>query len=807
MSMTRPSFANLVRLTTCAVALCCAQTAWTQTCSAPGKDGPASISGVINSYYQPTPDATFGSGSSVIGLSNQTGSAIPIGPGDMVLVIQMQCENIDTTNTSNYGAGNGTGSGYTDPATGCAAGRYEYVRAGPGTSNTSLDLSSTPLVNTYISDPITTANRRTFQIVRVPQYSSVSLAGSVTAAPWNGGAGGVIVIDVAGNLNLNNSVIDVSGRGFRGAGGAVWNGTAATASNYVVPTDIAQNVSNMKGEGIAGTPRLVYDAATNAVVDLGATWGGYANGSQGRGAPGNAGGGGNNFDGSRDNGGGGGGGNGGVGGFGAYGWKGAGWAGTFTTADFDLRGIGGASFAQAATNRLVMGGGGGAGGNNNSAAVTSSGGAGGGIVLVRTGSTSGNGTINAAGSAGQTQTQNDSGGGGGAGGSVVFISASGAVGGLTVNAGGGVGGNGFAGGADAHAGGGGGGGGVVATSGAATINTVGAANGVTNAGSAPVNGTSNGATPGANGTGATSIAGQPTGTAGGGACAPQLTVAKSTTTPLISVPAGTTATYRIVVSNANAAGAAYGVAVTDVLPPPFTLQSVAASATVTFVGTGTSGPNPTTANTSGNQQTATFGVAGTGNNPTTPSFTIFPGGIVTLTFVVNLNTATPGTFQNTATVAFTDPTRTTGGAAIDNATTVNPVVSPGGTYAAGGTVGGSNYNSASSTAEDVRLQGSALLTVTKSNGGTVLTAGQSTTYTVFVSNQGPSDAPGTTLTDPITPGLNCTAVTCSASAANMCPASPSIAALQGAGLQIGPSFASGSTATFLVTCGVTATGQ
>ena len=100
----------------------------------------------------------------------------------MVLVIQMQCENIDTTNTSNYGAGNGTGSGYTDPATGCAAGRYEYVRAGPGTSNTSLDLSSTPLVNTYISDPITTANRRTFQIVRVPQYSSVSLAGSVTAA-------------------------------------------------------------------------------------------------------------------------------------------------------------------------------------------------------------------------------------------------------------------------------------------------------------------------------------------------------------------------------------------------------------------------------------------------------------------------------------------------------------------------------------------------------------------------------------------------------------------------------------------------
>ena len=202
-----------------------------------------------------------------------------------------------------------------------------------------------------------------------------------------------------------------------------------------------------------------------------------------------------------------------------------------------------------------------------------------------------------------------------------------------------------------------------------------------------------------------------------------------------------------------------------------------------------------------------FGAAGTGNDPTTPSFTIFPGGTVTLTFVVNLNTATPATFQNTATVAFTDPTRTTGGAATGNATTANPVVTPGGTYAAGGTVGGSNYNSGSSTAEDVRLQGAALLTVSKSNGVNGLTAGQITTYTIVVSNQGPSAAPGTTLTDPVTPGLNCTTVTCTSTAVNMCPASPTIAELQGAGLQVGPTFASGTTATFLVTCAVTATGQ
>ena len=778
-----------------------------QTCGAPGKDGPATVTGAVNTHYEPATNATFNPSSSSIGLSNRIGSATPVSPGDLVLVIQMQCETINTTNTNNYGAGNGTGRGYIDPVGSCAAGQYEYVRAGPASGNTNLDLSTTPLVNTYISDAATATNRRTFQIVRVPQYSSASLAGIVTAAAWNGSAGGIVVMDVAGNLNLNNAVIDVSGKGFRGGGGAVWSGASTADANFVMATNLTDNIGAIKGEGIAGTPRLIYDSATDTVVDLGAIWGGYANGDQSRGAPGNAGGGGQNLNGNRDNGGGGGGANGGIGGFGGYGWNNSDWAGTFTVADFDLRGIGGASFAQATTNRLVMGGGGGAGGNNNSPAITSSGGAGGGIVLIRTGSTSGNGTINAVGAAGRIQPNNDSGGGGGAGGSVVFVSASGAVGGLTVNAGGGAGGDGYVGGTPAHAGGGGGGGGIVATSGAATINTAGASNGVTNAGGNPVNGTAHGATPGANGSGTTSVVGQPTGVAGGAACAPQLTVTKSTSTPLISVPSGTTAAYRITVSNASTAGAAYGVSLTDVLPPPFTLQSANAVATTTLAGTGTSGPGPTTANTSGNQLIAIFGAAGTGNNPTTPSFTIFPGGAVTLTFVVNLNTATPGTFQNSATVAFTDPTRTTGGAATGNATAVNPSVSPGGTYAAGGTVGGSNYSSASSTAEDVRLQGTALITVSKSNGANGLTAGQTTTYTIVVGNQGPSAAAGTTLVDPATPGLNCTVVTCSSSAANMCPASPTIAALQGAGVQVGPSFPSGSTATFLVACGVTATGQ
>ena len=779
-----------------------------QTCVAPGKDGPASITGTVNSYYQPTPSGTYGPATTALALINRVGAAIPISPGDLVLVIQMQCENLDVTNTNNYGAGNATGRGYTDPVGSCVAGRHQYLRAGPASSNTSLDLSTTPLLNTYISDATTATNRRTFQVIRVPQYSSASLGGIVTAVNWNGSTGGVVALDVAGNLNLNNGSIDVAGRGFRGAGGAVWNGAAAAGVNFVLATDITTNIGSMKGEGIAGTPRLVYDAPSNAVVDLGAAWGGYAAGDQSVGAPGNAGGGGQNLNGVRDNGGGGGGGNGGVGGFGGYGWKNTTWGGTFTVADFDLRGIGGATFAQAAINRLVMGGGGGAGGNNNSAGVTSSGGAGGGIVLVRTGSASGNGTINANGSAGQTQINNDSGGGGGAGGSVMFASANGTVGALSVNAGGGIGGDGFVGGTPAHAGGGGGAGGVVATSSAATVNVSGAANGLTNPNGGPINGAAHGATAGGNGTVASTILTNPDGASSGAACLAQLTVSKATTTPVVIVPAGTTASYTITVRNAATAGAAYGVAVSDVLPVPFGLQTLVSAATVTFSGTGTSGPSPTTPNRSGTTPTAIFGAAGSANNPTTPSFTLFSGGVVTLSFVVNLNTSTLATFQNSATVQFTDPTRTTGGAATASAV-INPAVSPGGTFASGTPVGGSNYASSASTAEDVQLRNpTTTLTITKSNGVTTLTAGQTTSYTVTIANLGPNNAPGAVFQDPVATGLSCTTVTCAVTSGSAsCPAPLTISALQSTGLAITPTFNASSTLSFVVTCGVSATGQ
>ena len=133
-----------------------------------------------------------------------------------------------------------------------------------------------------------------------------------------------------------------------------------------------------------------------------------------------------------------------------------------------MGGLGGAAFTPAAA-RVVLGGGGGAGSRNNSPAIpfASSGGTGGGIVMIRTGSLTGAGTITANGGVGVTP-ENDGGGGGGAGGSIIVSASTSTVNGLTARTDGANGTNanpaGTPGTAERHGPGGGGSGGVIITS-------------------------------------------------------------------------------------------------------------------------------------------------------------------------------------------------------------------------------------------------------------------------------------------------------------------------------------------------------
>jgi uncharacterized repeat protein (TIGR01451 family) len=99
------------------------------------------------------------------------------------------------------------------------------------------------------------------------------------------------------------------------------------------------------------------------------------------------------------------------------------------------------------------------------------------------------------------------------------------------------------------------------------------------------------------------------------------------------------------------------------------------------------------------------------------------------------------------------------------------------------------------------------LSIAKSDGVTTVVAGNTVTYTITASNAGPDSAAGAIVKDTPTAGLSCGTVTCTSTAVNMCPAPSFPFANLVAGIAISPAFPSGSTATLVVTCGVTATGQ
>ena len=476
----------------------------------------------LNSYWQPAA-GTLAAGSTTVNLGtlDTTGGSSSTGvkTGDELLIIQMQDGSFNTTNSSAYGDGTGTGHGFTTIGN---AGLYEYVSvssaSGTQTSGT-VTIQGTGsgggLLNSYYEN---TANGQRYQIVRVPQYTTATLSGNFTARYWDGNTGGIAAIDMASTLNLNGASVYATGDGFRGGGYSVATTSPTSVLNNDYVDSAAMNGTGQpafgtKGEGIMGSPHapFFYTTYTTPNNPTGPTVNptpggsdGYAGGDQGMGAPGNAGGGGTDDDPTANdqNSGGGGGGNGGAGGNGGYPWTpnysgntslystpgvhvGTGYS-AFNSGDIGGRG-GAALSSYVAVGRAFMGGGGGAGANNNGSdnnsynAYGSSGGVGGGIILMRLSDTSGTpATIYANGTTGLAPN-NDGGGGGGAGGTVIVTSPN-AFTGITVNVNGAAGttadaAGGFPG--NQHGPGGGGGGGIVLSTSNVSASATGGASGTT----------------------------------------------------------------------------------------------------------------------------------------------------------------------------------------------------------------------------------------------------------------------------------------------------------------------------------------
>jgi uncharacterized repeat protein (TIGR01451 family) len=493
-----------------------------QVCATPGKDGAGgTLTGIKNDYWPGASTVSAGVTTLTVGARATGGAGNTINAGDLLIVMQMQDAAFDTTNDETYGEGTGSTRG-TGTGSGAAtnlnnAGRWEYVVATNTVTNAGGALTFNGggagggLLYGYTSQTFaatTTQGQRTYQVIRVPQYTTATLASTLTALPWNGAAGGVLAIDVSGTVTLGGATVSVDGLGFRGGGGRVLTGDATAGLAITDFRTLSTFTTNgSKGEGITGTPHYVYQhgatigvpASGNAPLNTGVE--GYIGGSYGRGAPGNAGGGSTDGDpiANDDNSGGGGGGNGGNGGAGGNGWN----------CNCPSGGQGGGSVSPSLT-RISLGGGGGAGTTNNASAETciapptcranvpgdwtdietgngyySSGANGGGTIIIRALQATGTATLHANGFTAYN-TGRDGSGGGGAGGSVLFTTQIGTLTGLTVQAKGGNGGNAWLttapGGTpgERHGPGGGGGGGyVLLSSAAASTDVSGGQNGVT----------------------------------------------------------------------------------------------------------------------------------------------------------------------------------------------------------------------------------------------------------------------------------------------------------------------------------------
>jgi hypothetical protein len=355
--------------------------------------------------------ATASSGQAIINVTSITGYAA----GDEILVVQMS----------------GTGIGNNE---------FRTISAVDGGT-------STITVTQILSNTYTTGGGSLAQVVRVPNYTSVTIGASgqartLTVSAWDGAKGGVLAFRATGTVTVvTGSSIDASGKGFSGgsapSGGGNGSGGAPGGGNG---TNGSVGNSGSSGTGLgAGTGGARAGGVGTFGTGAAGAWGGGGGGAGGLGSGG--GGGSYGVAGSSGTSASAGGGNGSAGDFGGAG--GGGGAGSTAAV-----GTAGSTYGSASLSSIYLGSGGGSGAGGN-------GGGGGGGGPDTTGGFGGLG---------------GNGGAGGAGGGILFIEANIVTNGGSIIANGASGSNGNAGGnaggaSTSNSGSGGGGGGSAGTGG------------------------------------------------------------------------------------------------------------------------------------------------------------------------------------------------------------------------------------------------------------------------------------------------------------------------------------------------------
>ncbi len=261
------------------------------------------------------------------------------------------------------------------------SGKYEIQKI-QSISSTSITLKNN-LTNTY-----TVGGTSKAQIVKIPQYNNVTIRGTVTAHPWDGNSGGVVLFRAFGTTTVEaNGVINANGLGFAGGAGGTEGGAQYTDTGHTGGSYISDTPLNGSTGGDCGT--CISPA-------------GPSNGGGGRGGRGSRG-----TDAA----------SGGAGG--SYGTLGA--AGqSATVSPNQPGGAPGNTYGDANLTNLYLGSGGGGGGKGKDG-YGSNGGNGGGIVMILANSLNIQGTVSSLGqNAANNGIGNAGGGGGGSGGSIII---------------------------------------------------------------------------------------------------------------------------------------------------------------------------------------------------------------------------------------------------------------------------------------------------------------------------------------------------------------------------------------------------
>ncbi|HRH41197.1 MAG TPA: DUF11 domain-containing protein [Pyrinomonadaceae bacterium] len=234
--------------------------------------------------------------------------------------------------------------------------------------------------------------------------------------------------------------------------------------------------------------------------------------------------------------------------------------------------------------------------------------------------------------------------------------------------------------------------------------------------------------------------------------ATDLTISKTHTAA--NFTRGSTGTYDLTVSNVGNIASSGTITITDTLPIGLTVNGGTAG---TVTPSGTNAANWTCNSNAASPQVITC----------TSSTSITASGSSTFTLTVNIGNNAASSVTNNVSVA-----------------------------------GGGEVNTTNDTASDpTAIISVANLGITKTDGNIVFYPAESTTYTIVVSNSGPSSANNAVFTDPAVPNLTVTGVTCgSAAGGAACPTSgnTTVALMQGSGIII-PTLPSGGSVTFTVT--------